>query len=122
MSKNITLAVCFESYRPRKDKSFTLTFSTQELATATVVDIAQLHNRLGVLYFADKEVMDAEELTMLDDVELDIGVKSPSQRLRNVLYILHQQLGGNKDTFKEFYAMQMERFINSIKNKLEQDA
>lgn len=119
MSRNITLAVCFESYRPRKDKSFTLTFSTQELGTNTVIDIAQLHNKLGVLYFADKEVMDAEELTMLDDVELDIGMKSPSQRLRNVLYILHTQLGGNKDNFKEFYAIQIERFITSIKNKLE---
>lgn len=119
MSKNITLAVCFESYRPRKDKSFTITFSTQELATATVLDIAQLHNKMGVLYFADKEVMNTEELTMLDDVELDIGVKSPSKRLRDVLYILHTQLGGNKDNFKDFYATQIERFINSVKTKLE---
>jgi len=119
MSKNLVLQVCFESYRPRKDKSFTLTFSTQELHTDTVIDIAQLHNKMGVLYFADKEVMDAEVLTMLDDVELDIGVKTPSQRLRNVLYVLHEQLGGNKDNFKDFYATQIERFITSVKNKLE---
>lgn len=118
-SKKIILSVCLESYRPRKDKSFTLTFSTSELPETKVLDIAYLHNKLGVLYFADKEKIDAEELTLLDDVELDIGVKSPSQRLRNVLFVLHQQLGGNNDNFKEFYKQQMERFINDIKNKLD---
>jgi hypothetical protein len=119
MSKSITLSVCLESYRPRKDKSFTLTFSTQELATERVLDVAYLHNKIGVLFFADKEVMSADELTMLDSTELDIGVKSPSQRLRNVLYVLHSQLGGNSDNFKDFYAQQMDMMINKIKAKLE---
>jgi hypothetical protein len=116
---SLVLQVCLEVYRPRKDKSFTLTFSTQELATDTVIDIANLHNRHGVMYFAEKENLSHEELTMLDEVEIDIGVKSPSQRLRNVLYVLHEQLGGNKDNFKDFYQQQIERFITQIKSKLE---
>jgi hypothetical protein len=116
---SLVLQVCLEGYRPRKDKSFTLTFSTQELATDTVIDIANLHNRHGVMYFAEKETLSPEELTMLDEVEIDIGVKSPSQRLRNVLYVLHEQLGGNKDNFKDFYQQQIERFITQIKSKLE---
>ena len=119
MSKSLVLQVCLESYRPRKDKSFTMTFSTQELATDTVIDIANLHNRHGVLYFSEKETLSTEEMTMLDDVEIDIGVKSPSQRLRAVLWVLHEQLGGNKDNFKDFYMQQIERFIVSIKTKLE---
>lgn len=117
--KSLALQVCLESYRPRKDKSFTLTFSTQELSTETVVDIATLHNQNGVLYFAQKDTLSLEEVKMIDEIDIDIGVKSPSQRLRNVLWVLHEQLGGNKDNFKDFYMQQIERFITQTKQKLE---
>jgi hypothetical protein len=119
MSEHIILATVLDGWRPRKEKSYTLTFSTNEIPDDTLLRISKLHNKMGVLYFADKEVMDAEELTMLDDVELDIEVKSPSKRLRNCLFVLHQQLGGNNENFKDFYNQSIERFITTVKAKLE---
>lgn len=115
----IVLAVALESYRPRKDKTFTITFSTSELTQQQVMELHGLHNRVGAMVFADKEVLDAEDLVVLDSTDLELQKKSYSQRLRNVLYVLHTQLGGNDSNFKAFYEQQMERLINSIKEKLE---
>lgn len=119
MRERIMLAVCLESYRPRKDKSFTLTFSTSELSTETVIQITKLHNRMGVMAFVDKEVMNADELAELDKVDIDLEKRSYSQRLRSVLYVLHQQNGGTEDNFKAFYEQKMEQLITSIKNKFD---
>src|SRR5574343_647505 len=107
----IVLAVALESYRPRKDKSFTITFSTSELTQQQVMALHGLQNRVGAMVFADKEVLDAGDLVVLDSTDLELQKKSYSQRLRNVLYVLHTQLGGNDSNFKAFYEQQMERFI-----------
>jgi hypothetical protein len=119
MSSKITLGVTLDNYRPKKDKSFSLTFSTYELTPEQVMVVNELHGKMGVLYFADKEVLSADEVDVLDSVDIELEKKSYSQRLRGVLFVLHKQLGGNESNFKGFYEQQMEHFITSIKNKLE---
>lgn len=119
MSKKMLHQVCLESYRPRKDKSFTLTFSTQELSTEQVSAVNDLHGKMGILYFADKDATTAEELAELDKVDIELEKQSYSKRLRNVLFVLHQQMGGNSDNFKPFYEQKMEALITSIKAKLD---
>lgn len=44
--------------------------------------------------------------------------KSPSQRLRSVLFILWEQKGRPQADFEIFYRMKMEDLINVIKNML----
>ncbi len=44
--------------------------------------------------------------------------KTPSQRLRNVLYVLWEQSTQEKE-FKEFYKDKLEEIINHFKSKLE---
>ncbi len=119
MSKKLLQTVCLDSYRPRKDKSFTLTFSTNELSAKEVTDINELHGKMGILYFADKEAVSSEELTALDEIDIEIGNKSKSQLLRNVLFVRHQQDGGDSSNFKEYYARRMDAFINNEKSKLD---
>lgn len=49
--------------------------------------------------------------------KIDDG-KSPSQRLRAVLFVWWEQKG-RPDDFEVFYRMKMEQLINVVKNKLE---
>lgn len=119
MSKNMLHQVCLESYRPRKDKSFTLTFSTNELSSDDVSTINNLHGKMGILYFADKDTVSSQELAELDKVDIELEKVSYSKRLRNVLFVFHQQMGGTSENFKPFYEQKMEALITSIKSKLD---
>lgn len=114
----ILLPVCLESYRPRKDKSFTLTFSTAEIREHEMLAINQLHGKIGALLFTEKNVIDENDLVKLDAIDKEINNKSQAQRLRSVLFLLHQQNGGTNSDFKAFYENTTEKIINHYKEKL----
>ena len=46
-----------------------------------------------------------------------MNVKTPSQRLRNVIYILYTQTD-QKDDFEVFYRRKVEELIDIIKSKI----
>lgn len=75
----------------------------------------------GVLYFRAGEKVNEEELKELDKVSLaDFdNPKSQSQRLRSVLYLLHEKQGGEM-AFQDYYLQQTERIINHFKDKLDE--
>jgi len=45
--------------------------------------------------------------------------KSPSSRLRAVLFILWKQLGETENDFEVYYKLKMEKFIDHVKGELE---
>lgn len=54
----------------------------------------------------------------LMEVEKDLDCKSKSQRLRDVLFVLWSK---HKDgEFEEFYNRKMERFIDHVKQKIDE--
>lgn len=57
--------------------------------------------------------------TISTDIEDEDNGKSPSQRLRNTLYVLWEQKHKEKyPEFEVFYRAKMEKFIEAIKEKL----
>lgn len=54
----------------------------------------------------------------LKEVKGQFDTKTPSQRLRAVLFILWRQADGTGD-FEDFYRRRIEDIINSVKRKLE---
>ena len=93
---------------------------TQEL-TKEQKDIFTDFNeeQLGAFVFSPTEVKpedikDIPELT--GEFKKD---KSPSQRLRNVLFVFFKQTHKSTDDFELFYKNQMEKFISFIKDKLD---
>lgn len=48
----------------------------------------------------------------------DTESKSPSQRLRSVLFVYYKQLNA-KESFEDFYARQIELVIEKVKTKLD---
>lgn len=94
-----------EKVETRKDHSLKLIVGTPELPPEDMVQLFQSVNKESI------------ELTMPVHEE-DAG-KTPSQRLRAVLYVLWEQ--GGKEQYPEFdmyYRAKMEHFINAVKDKI----
>ena len=117
--KNLLIQGQFNSYRPKKDKSCSLTFVTDLEVDSE--QIKQFHESLdsrGILFFSVKGELTQQEIDEIDAVDLELEGKSKSQRLRNVLYVLWTQ-EGSKGNFKEYYSDRMEKLIQQIKDKLD---
>ena len=116
----IKLSALVESVKDRKDRSCLLSFGTRELSNEEFNVMRDMRGLEGHLIFSSFEVQDEDiqkELTL--DKET-IG-KTASQRLRAVLFVMWKQQiedGESTMTFNEFYASNMERIINLIKDKL----
>ena len=91
---------------------------TQE--NLTVDQLSELfaqHEKVGWFFFLAKpEVKITSE--MLPEIRLEEGEKSPSQRMRAVLYVYWQQKTDQSQHFELFYRHWMERTIDAIKEKL----
>lgn len=121
MNLKLIHAAILDGYQRRKDKSVSLRFVTQELTTNEVAEIDRCLDTFGVLYYRGDGQLNKEEVAELDAIELDLydEPKTQSQRLRNVLYKVHQQTGAKED-WKEFYKVETEKIIQHYKNKLDE--
>ena len=106
-----------DSFNSRKDKSYTVKFTTQELAPAEVAAISGSLGEFGTLGFVTNEHAAQLEDLEAPELRLEEGQKSPSQRLRNIMFAWWMDKGG-KGSFEVFYAGQIETIISQIKTKL----
>lgn len=103
----------------RKDKSYSLTFDTRELRgneAATLLD--NLLSEGWLLWSPNEDLAESDAPTEKADALM--GTKTPSQRLRNVLYIRWQQRGQN-GKFEDYYRSALEAVIEQIKETLEDE-
>lgn len=129
MSK-LLLTAELTRYRRLKDRTVSLTFTTQELTDINTIDELATTDALGILYFREAETITEDEVKVLDnyDEPLSDDRKTPSQRLRGVLWVLCKQstpgfdfmdAGTKEETFTRFYKATMARIIESYKRQLE---
>lgn len=98
-----------------KDGGTKTTFDTQELDDEEISYLFSLRNKMGWLYFVADQV---DELEIPEDPPAEFKEdKTPSQRLRAVMYILWNQLGRHGD-FTDFYRIRMNKIIEEVKDKL----
>jgi len=113
---NLLRPVTFDRANRKKDKSVSMTFITQlEQTTDDFMQIDQILNDSGVLYFKSNGNLSKEEIKSLDSSEIEVEGKTKSQRLRNVLIVYAKQ---NNLELSNFYATEMEKIIEHYKNKL----
>ena len=99
------------------DHSLRIQVDTQELSPEDSAKVFEQYNKLGWFLFKESEIL-------LDDIDVPEFVaefkddKSPSKRLRNVIFILHKQQD-TKESFDEFYKRKIEEIINHFKSKLD---
>ena len=114
------LAGVLEGIASRADSSVVIKFATQELDSTKAAQLFEMRGKFCKALFSDTNITAPEEL-IINETPLQDGrkVKSDSQRLRAVLFRIHEQRGGNKDDFDNYYKAEMNRIIEHFKSKLE---
>ena len=119
----IVLKAQVEAIASRKDNTLKVTLGTQEMNPTDCGQMFALMNKLCTVGIAPNE-LEKDEIETLQTAKLSIddvpNGKTPSQRLRSVLFVYWQQHNTGFEDFNTFYADYMEKKINQIKSKLEQ--
>ena len=100
----------------KSDRTYKLTFNTQELAGEEASKLLAMLMGQGWLLFSPEEITEADVPT--EKANPMLGSKTQAQRLRGVLYRLWEQ-GGKSGEFEAYYRLVMERYIDQVKEKLE---
>lgn len=104
---------------PMTDGGMSLGFHTTELTDEEKVKVMSLFGKYGAIAFREAdEFFDPNDVPKLDKVD---EKKSPSERLRDVIFIWSKQKEVPSEKFNEFYRKKMEVLINWVKSQLEQE-
>jgi hypothetical protein len=120
----LVLPVGVETIATRHDGSVKIVMGTYELNTESAVKLFDLRKTEALMYLSSENISQ-EELDALDGFKLSSEKndgKTPSQRLRSVLYVYWKQHKQNDIEFDIFYLRYMNRLIDRIKDKLDAEA
>ena len=118
---SIILNSGLEAIATRADGSLKLTFSTPELSSNKCAKLFDIRRKEVLMCLTTGPQISNKQQSELYEAAADLKEvkgKSHSQRLRAVLYRLHEQ-ENSMLTFNEFYTNKMEALINQIKDRLE---
>lgn len=102
----------------RKDGSISLKFDSRELSAEEYMIVMGFRNTEGWLAFCPND----DGIPELPKGRADVEIKTPSERLKDVLFVWYKQSterGEFVGTFETFRVEKMERIIDGVKSKLE---
>ena len=115
----IKLPVCLNPISRRKDRSVKLSYETRELSPSETLTLMSLEGNEGWLLFSSQESeIDIDEVP---NTKAEIGTKTPSERLRSVLFVWWKQSVADQSfvgDFESFYKLKIEKIIEGVKSKL----
>lgn len=111
--KSIQTNVVITGVRSKVDGSLGVSLGTPELTPEEKAEFMRLQGINLIALFTPLDEPEAPKHI----VDSEIDHKTPSQRLRNTLFVLWKQ-GGEKEDFEIFYKNWIEKFIDKIKEKL----
>lgn len=90
--------------------------TTRELPADDEAKIMHLRGTQGWFVYSDREVTESD----IPEVGIDheVSEKSPSQRLRNVVWLLWDKNTSKQKTFDIYYREVMDKIINKLKEDL----
>lgn len=114
----ILLPAIIEGINTRKDNTLLVKLATNELNPHKVGEIMSHHNKL--CYVAIKpENFTSSELKVIEGLKVDESIgKSPSQRLRGVMFRNWEQSNEGFKEFESYYVNKMDTIIEHLKSKL----
>jgi hypothetical protein len=112
--KSIQTNIVITGVRSKIDGSLGITLGTPELTPEEKAEFMRLQGINLIGLFTPLDEPEAPKYV----VDADIDTKTPSQRLRNTLFVLWKQTG-EKGDFETFYNSNMEKFIDLVKSKLD---
>jgi hypothetical protein len=119
--KAIVSQIILTSFSSKVDGSLGFRGTTPELSTAEKVAFMELQGKNCRALFEPMDfVVDGKV-----EIKNPLGTKTPSERLRGVLFILYKQLSAKSKitgSYDEFYVKHMETIIQSYKDQLEPES
>jgi hypothetical protein len=104
-------------FKRLKDRSVNVNFNLNEISSEDFMEIDKQIDTFGVVYFSTKSIITDQEKEAIDSSTIDIGGKTQSERIRNVLYVLHSQTD-TTESIESFYKRKTEDIIQHFKGKL----
>jgi len=103
----------------RKDRTMRVSIGTQELNPNDASELFMMNQQF--CYIAIKpEPFTSDEKVMIDGLKTDLeNNKTPSQRLRNILYVLFEQNNEGYKDFSTYYVTKIEQICVHFKTKLD---
>lgn len=115
----MTLSAQLEGIQSRADRSWKLTFGTNELTPEEIGRLGAMQNAVCFLGVNPNPfTSDEEELIRNTKAELMETGKTHSQRLRGVLYANWNIEPQGYENFHDYYMVKMEKVIEHFKSKL----
>ncbi len=116
----LILPAHLESYRSLKDRTLKLTYETSELTPEQMGEVHQSVLKSGFMAF-NADPFTTKQQQMLGELQVDYDdpAKTPSKRLRGVLYRNWEQTPEGYKTFEDYYRSKMEIVIVHFKGKLD---
>jgi len=111
------IAAYVERWGSLADKTVRIVLSTQELTQNSAGELWGYQNKLVTCLLKEGEIQ-PDELALVDKITPLDGGKTQSQRIRNVLAILHHQEAGNYKDFDSFYKAKTEAIIEHFKKQI----
>ena len=99
---------------PTRENGMRLRIETQELTNEEKLLLLEYNNTFGHFLFSANPL---QERDIPKEAAKREG-KTPSERLRGVLYLIHKENGGTDANFYEYYLLHMEKIIMHYKNKI----
>jgi len=115
---SILLQVTVENITSRKDKTIKLVLGTQEASPEQVGKLFELLNQLAFILISPKGI-NQEQIDAVEAVDVDLGGKTQSQRIRGVLYKLFEQNKEGFSTFDNYYKAKTDIYIDHLKTKIQ---
>lgn len=116
MAKTFQSPATLTGITAKVDGGLAIRFVTKELTPEEKLTALEFQNTYGHVLFRENEFKPEDVPTK--DAEND-ETKSPSTRLRNVLFVYWEQRKKNKTDFDTFYRQEMNKIIEVVKDKLE---
>ena len=114
----IMIAGILEGLTTRKDKTIKLSFGTQELSPNEFAEVFKMNQQFCYIGLKP-EPFSKIETDSIDSLKAEYDdMKSPSQRLRAILYRNYEQDNQGYKDFNTYYIGQMETICNHFKSKL----
>ena len=117
MSDQIQLPVLIAGLQTKVDGSVKITLETQELSTDHAGQLYGMRNALACVAIAPDKMQTPNIPKTTPDP--DLATKTPSQRLRSVMYPRWKTTNKGFADFDTWYKREMERLINEQKGYLE---
>lgn len=100
-----------------KDGSVKTTVHLQEVSPETVGNLYSLNNQHVKIYMTTENITQ-EAKQAVDEVEIEHESKSPSKRMRDVLFRLWEQDKQGYEDFELWYRWKMNQMVEHLKAKL----